>query len=65
MISKERVGAKYVRKYEKIAQTPYQRVLAHKDVTEDAKEKLRREHETLNPLLLLKKIATLKKKIMG
>jgi len=63
MISKERIGAKYVRKYEKIAQTPYQRVLAHTDITADVKEKLRKQHDTLNPLLLLKKIATLKKKL--
>jgi len=38
-------------------------VLARGDIAEEAKEKLKREHETLNPLSLLKKIATLKKKI--
>lgn len=50
--SKERVGAKYVRKYEKVAKTPYLRVLEHSAIEESVKEKLRREHATLNPLLL-------------
>lgn len=63
MVSKDRVGAKYVRKYEKRAMTPYERVMAHTNITDAAKEKLRREHDTQNPLLLLKKIATLKRKI--
>src|SRR3989344_3116695 len=63
MISKERVGAKYRRVYEKRAMTPYERVLAREDVAEGAKEKLRKEHDALNPLFLLTKIVTLKKKI--
>jgi len=63
MISKERVGAKYKRTYEKRAMTPYERVMTREDIEEDVKEKLRKEHETLNPLVLLRKIVTLKKKI--
>lgn len=63
MVSKERVGAKYVRTYEKRPLTPYARVMAHTDVSDTDKEKLCTVHETLNPLLLLKKIATLTKKI--
>ena len=51
-ISKERVGSKYVRKYEKVAKTPYLRVLEHPAIDESVKEKLRSEHATLNPLLL-------------
>lgn len=51
-ISKERVGSKYIRKYEKVAKTPYRRVLEHPAIDESVKEKLRREHATLNPLLL-------------
>lgn len=51
-LSKERVGSKYVRKYEKVAKTPYLRVLEHPAVDECIKEKLRREHATLNPLIL-------------
>lgn len=63
MISKERVGAKYVRTYEKRAMTPYERVMTRADVAEEIKARLRVEHESLDPLLLLKKIATLKKQI--
>lgn len=51
-ISKERVGSKYIRKYEKVAKTPYRRVLEHPAIDESVKEKLRKEHATLNPLLL-------------
>jgi hypothetical protein len=51
-IEKVRVGAKYVRKYEKVATAPYKRVLAHPAIVEATKEKLRAEHATLNPLLL-------------
>jgi len=51
-VSKDRVGAKYVRRYEKVARTPYQRVLDHPAVAESVKEKLRQEHATLNPLVL-------------
>lgn len=63
-LSKERVGAKYRRTYEKIAKTPYQRMLEHKDVSPEVKEKLRDEHEQLNPLVLKKKLDTLMTKIM-
>ena len=61
---KERVGAKYKRTYEKVAKTPYTRMLLHEQVPETVKAKLRAEHETLNPLLLKKKIDTLLTKIM-
>ncbi len=63
MVSKERVGAKYKRVYEKRAMTPYERVMARDDIVGELKEKLRNEHETLNPLILLKQIVTLRKKI--
>lgn len=64
-VSKERVGAKYVRRYEKQAKTPYQRVLEHPLVPDDVKQRLRAEHETLNPLLLKRKLDTLKAKIFS
>jgi hypothetical protein len=60
---KERVGSKYVRVFEKVAKTPYQRVLGHPAVSAEVKEKLRREHDALNPLLLKRRLDTLKKKI--
>ncbi len=61
---KERVGAKYKRTYEKVAKTPYTRMLLHEHVPETVKATLRTEHEALNPLLLKKKIDTLLTKIM-
>ena len=53
---RERLGSKYRRTYEKRAQTPYQRILEHGAVTEEAKEKLRQEHHTLNPLRLRREV---------
>jgi hypothetical protein len=53
-----REGSKYKRTYEK-AMTPYQRVLNHPKISEDAKEKLRLEHAKLNPAVLLQKIEKL------
>jgi len=61
--SKERVGAKIKRVYEKIAKTPYQRVLEHDGIPEEVKQKLRAEHEKLNPLLLKRELDTLRKQI--
>lgn len=63
MVSKVRIGAKYVRSYEQRAMTPYERVMARSDIADRLKEKLRKKHETQNPLLLLRKVGTLKKKI--
>jgi hypothetical protein len=56
MISKERVGARYKRIYEKTPKTPYQRTLEHSAVSDEDKEKLRSVHTTLNPLVLKKEI---------
>lgn len=58
-IKRERVGAKYVRVYD-IPQTPYARALAHQKISKTQKDKLRAEHALLNPVTLLKEIATLK-----
>ena len=55
-VSKERVGSKYIRKYEKVAKTPYQRVLEHPAIDEMIEEKLRAEHDTLNPLTMKRKM---------
>ncbi len=61
-IEKVRVGSKYRRTYDK-AQTPYQRVLACTDIPEEVKEKLRKEHETLNPRVLKEEWERLRAKI--
>ena len=63
MVSKERIGAKWKRKFEKVAKTPYQRVLEHAKVSGADKEKLRIEHAELNPLELKRELDILKKKL--
>ena len=62
-LSKERVGAKYRRTFEKHARTPYTRTLEHEQVPGHRKETLRCEHERLNPLLLKREIDRLRKQI--
>ena len=62
-IEKVRVGAKYKRTYEKIAMTPYKRVMEHADISEETKQCLQAEHETLNPLHFKRKIDILINKI--
>ena len=52
---KTRIGARYRRTYDK-AQTPYQRVLAHPKVADGIKEKLKLQHEQLNPLNLKQQV---------
>lgn len=54
--SKEKLNAKYKRTYEKVAKTPYQRILEHKDTPEAVKTRLKTKHEYLNPLLLKQEI---------
>ena len=56
MTGKERIGARYRRTYEKIAKTPYQRMLEHSAVAVVAKERLHAEHMKLNPLVLKQEI---------
>lgn len=60
---KKRVGAKYVRRYERNPQTPYRRVLAHPTVSNETKERLMAIHETLNPLTLKRQLDTMILKI--
>ena len=61
-VLKERVGAKYVRRYERTAKTPYQRVLEHTAVSEEVKRHLQEEHGTLNPLHLKRQMGILLQK---
>ena len=53
-VSKERIGSKYKRTYDK-SQTAYQRVLAHPLISNEAKERLKQKYATLNPKLLKQK----------
>ena len=61
-VSREKVGSKYVRRYERKALTPYARILLHPDVPTETKERLKREHKALSPLKLLGKVATIRAK---
>lgn len=61
IVSKERIGAKWKVTREKVAKTPYQRVLERADVSEEIKNKLRIEHATLNPATMKKEIDRLTK----
>jgi hypothetical protein len=54
-VAKTRIGARYKRQYDK-AQTPYARVLAHKDVNDETKKNLREIHSKLNPLILKQEV---------
>lgn len=55
-LSKERIGARWKVKREKIAKTPYQRILERDDVSREIKLQLQLEHERLNPLALKREI---------
>lgn len=55
-LEKEKVQSKYRRIYEKQPKTPYQRILLHPAVAEEVKEKLRKEHASLNPLTMKREI---------
>lgn len=55
-VSKMRVGAKWKIGREKVAMTPYQRVMMRDDVAVEVKEKLKFTHETLSPLTLIREI---------
>jgi hypothetical protein len=55
LISKERVGSKIKRKYDK-AQSPYQRLLARDDVHPILKEDLKKTYHTLNVFALKRSI---------
>lgn len=59
-IEKIKMGSKYVKKYEKKAKTPYQRILENEHISEEVKEKLRFEHERLNPLVMKREIDRLR-----
>ncbi|MEA1877663.1 MAG: integrase [Bacteroidota bacterium] len=62
-IEKLRVGARYQRRYDK-AQTPYTRVLAHPDVSDEIKKNLQQIHATLNPLNLKQEIDKLSSELL-
>jgi len=55
LVSKERVGNKVKKQYD-TAKTPYQRTLESDQVSDEVKQRLRKEYESLNPAALLRTI---------
>jgi hypothetical protein len=62
LLRRDKRGSKTVRIYEKQPQTPYQRLLASADIPKATKEKLRQEHQRLDPFELKKGIESKLKK---
>lgn len=62
LIRKIRVGAKYKREYEK-PQTPYKRILASAAITDETKQQLNAQFQSLNPFELNKNIELKLKRI--
>jgi hypothetical protein len=56
LLKREKRGGRTKRIYEKQPQTPYQRLLACPEISEEKKAKLRAEHAELNPFALKKNI---------
>ena len=56
LISKTRVGSKINKVYDKKALTPYQRLLASPDLSEEAKRVLIRKHGQYNPVTLQQQV---------
>jgi hypothetical protein len=50
-VGKQRVNSKYRKKYD-APQTPYHRVLASNQVSDESKEGLKTLHQSLNPFIL-------------
>ena len=64
LIAKTRQGARVRRRYDD-PMTPYQRVLACPEVAAAAKQRLRRQFETLNPAALQRELADLQQQLIG
>jgi hypothetical protein len=65
IVSKERIGSRWKVTREKVAKTPYQRVLERDDVSDHVKNKLRATHATLNPKTMRAEIGRLLKKVFA
>ena len=57
---KTRIGSRYQKKHDK-AQTPFERVLKHRQIDLETKQKLQKFHQTLNPKILHNEILKLRK----
>ena len=63
IVLKERIGARWKITREKVAKTPYQRVCARDDVSDEVKDCLRAEHIRLNPKTMRSEIDRLTKRV--
>lgn len=63
IISKERIGARWKVTREKVSKTPYERALERKDISEETKSKLHKEHNLLNPAKMKREIDRLSKRV--
>ncbi len=65
IVSKKRVNSTWKVTREKVALTPYQRVLKRSDITEEVKDKLLAEHATLNPKTMKAEIDRLTERVFA
>ena len=63
LVKKERIGSRIKKRYD-VAQTPYRRVLACPDISEEIKMKLKREYDMLNPAELKRQITYLQNELL-
>mgnify|MGYP006295388355 CR=1 FL=1 len=62
LVSKKRIASKTTKKHD-YAKTPFQRILAHPDVSQEIKDELKERFASLNPFKLRKAIDTQSKRI--
>ena len=55
LVEKKKINSRYYKRYDQ-PQTPYQRLMESEHISSDAKEKLKKQHETLNPFQLKREI---------
>lgn len=63
-VERKRVGSRIVKKYDE-AKTPYERVLLSQNVSDVVKNELQKRYQELNPVVLKKQIAMLKRRIFS
>jgi len=62
LVQKERIGSRIKKRYD-VAQTPFRRVLASADISEEIKVKLERQYAMLNPVQLKREITRLQNQL--
>lgn len=63
LLSKERIGSKIIKKHDE-PQTPVERLLASDHIPDEVKQRLRAQHQTLDPFLLQRQISIKIKEIL-